>query len=193
MTAVYNLVFKEQIYVDYDTILEYDNRKVSQLRWKMKIWRKVFEIYKKTKLKDSLANSQLIQLCYTKFLLKFNLFKLVEYFQKEIYIIWSRKSEVFNKSLSKIAPLKFQIILIGIKRKLSIDSLEISDVIENKVEILKIMKNLKSYLIELKENTTIKPYIHHKTCQVEREDCKPIIYFTDNKFIFAANIKKGFV
>lgn len=58
---------------------------------------------------------------------------------------------------------------------------------ENRKQLLKIMKELKLYLIEFKEDDIMKAKSYLSDCKVRSENCQLIIVITNDECIFSSN------
>ena len=61
-----------------------------------------------------------------------------------------------------------------------VDEYEQSDVVEDYINFLRKMEELKPYMVEFDENGAIKPKIYPSDCTVRRENRWPIIIITYN-------------
>ncbi len=68
-----------------------------------------------------------------------------------------------------------------------VDRHEQSDIVEDRKNFLNKMEELKSNMVEFKKDGTIKPKIYFSNCEVDRNNCQPIIVITYNERTFSAN------
>ena len=74
-----------------------------------------------------------------------------------------------------------------VRKDVFVDGHERSDVVEDRINFLKRIKELKSYMVEFDENGAMKPKVYPSDCVVERENRQLIIVITHNKCTFFVN------
>ena len=67
------------------------------------------------------------------------------------------------------------------------DGHERSDVVEDRINFLRRMEELKPYMVEFDENGAMKPKVYPSDCVVEGENRRPIIVITHDKYTFSTN------
>lgn len=59
--------------------------------------------------------------------------------------------------------------------------------VDNCANFLKVMEDLKFYVVEFQEDGTIKPKVYPDDCRIEGPNWRPIIIIIYDKYIFSAN------
>ena len=73
------------------------------------------------------------------------------------------------------------------RKNVIVDGHEQSDIVEDCINFLRRMKELKPYMVEFDENGAIKPKVYPSDCTVGGENRRLIIVITHNKCTFFAN------
>lgn len=74
-----------------------------------------------------------------------------------------------------------------IKKDVFVDGHEQSDVVEDRENFLKMMKDLEPYLVEFKEDGSMKAKSYPDDCAVGRDIRRPVIVITHDECTFSAN------
>lgn len=61
------------------------------------------------------------------------------------------------------------------------------DIVKDCVNFLKVIKDLKPYIVKFEEDKTMKPEIYPNNCIVEDSNWRSVIRITHDKYIFFAN------
>lgn len=74
-----------------------------------------------------------------------------------------------------------------VRKDVFIDGHERPDVVENRVNFLKVMEDLKPYMVEFEEDGTMKPKVYPDDCVVEGLNQRLVIVITYDEYTFTAN------
>ena len=74
-----------------------------------------------------------------------------------------------------------------VRKDVFVDGHEQSDIVEDQINFLQKMEELKPYIVEFKENGAIKPKIYPADCAVGGNNRRPMIVITHDECIFSAN------
>lgn len=116
-----------------------------------------------------------------------SLYKLVQFLKNYINL---EKVKVLIEICSRIAWSwlnKHGYEYNNVRKIIFIDIHEQPIVIENCANFLKVIKDLKTYVIEFETNKTMKPKLYLNNCVVDGPNWQPVIVITHNKYTFFAN------
>lgn len=156
--------------------------------WMTKAYENQYEILLRNKV--TVSNNLIgvyYQQCNILHQIGLNLYKLVQHLKEYInpegmeapVVICSRTAQVWLNRLG----FEYK----DVKKDVFIDRHERSDVVKDCTRFLKMMEELKPFMVEFEANGNIKPKVYPPSCIVGGDECRPIIVITHDECTFSAN------